>query len=176
MIAAPRTRRSGAGRGGNRWGGWADPPGAALGGGRGLLRAGAAGGALPVPLGWLGLVTIVAAALIVGSIIRVPGVLSGRTEPSQAQMTVFFAPVAGIVAWMVGPALSLCSVPRRRDASAARGRHGLLTLRWHHGWLLERRCDRTAPAATSAGRTAGSPGSSRSRPARAGSWRPRRPR
>lgn len=59
------------------------------------------GGGLPAELGWFGLGTIAVGIAIVLWIIRVPGVMTGAREPDARQMTVFFVPMAGIVAWMV---------------------------------------------------------------------------
>lgn len=64
-------------------------------------------GGLPINLGWLGIVTIAVGAVIVGSIVTVPGVVGGQTEPPRGRMTAFFLPMAGIVAWMIWLGMSL---------------------------------------------------------------------
>jgi hypothetical protein len=64
-------------------------------------------GGLPVGLGWLGLVAIILGIAIIGSLVRVPGVLTGTAQPPRVQMVAFFVPMAGIVAWMLWLGLSL---------------------------------------------------------------------
>ena len=66
-----------------------------------------ASGGLPIGLGWLGLVSIILGVGIIGSLARVPGVLTGVAEPPRAQMVAFFVPMLGIVGWMVWLGLSL---------------------------------------------------------------------
>jgi len=63
--------------------------------------------ALPVNLGWLGIVSIVLGVAIIAWIVRVPGVITGDREPGQAAMAAFFVPMAGIVGWMIWLGLSL---------------------------------------------------------------------
>lgn len=58
-------------------------------------------GGLPAQLGWLGIVTIVLGILIVGWILRTPGVMRGERDPKPTQMVAFFVPMIGIVAWMI---------------------------------------------------------------------------
>ena len=65
------------------------------------------GGGLPASLGWFGLGTIAIGITIVLWIVRVPGVITGEREPKPGQMTVFFVPMAGIVAWMIWLGLNL---------------------------------------------------------------------
>jgi hypothetical protein len=62
---------------------------------------------LPVALGWLGIASIGAGLVIIGWIMRTPGVVTGDAEPPALAMAAFFVPMAGIVAWMVGLGLSL---------------------------------------------------------------------
>jgi hypothetical protein len=60
-----------------------------------------ADGSFPAGLGWLGLGSIVVAIVIVGAIVRTPGVLQGEREPSRPLALSFGVPMAGIVAWML---------------------------------------------------------------------------
>jgi hypothetical protein len=64
-------------------------------------------GGFPTNLGWLGISTIVLGMAIVGWTIREPGVLRGEREPGQVQLTAFFVPMIGVVAWMAWLGLSL---------------------------------------------------------------------
>jgi hypothetical protein len=66
-----------------------------------------AGGALPAALGWLGLTSIAAGAIVLALIARRPGVITGDAEPPRGLTASFFPPLAGIVAWLVGLGLSL---------------------------------------------------------------------
>jgi hypothetical protein len=66
-----------------------------------------AGGSLPAGLGWLGLASIAVAIVIVGLIVRTPGVLRGEREPSRPLAMSFGVPMAGIVAWMLWLATTL---------------------------------------------------------------------
>ena len=59
------------------------------------------GGSLPAGLGWLGLGSITVAIVLVGAIVRTPGVLRGDREPSRPLAIAFGAPMAGIVVWML---------------------------------------------------------------------------
>ena len=65
------------------------------------------GGRLPAALGWLGLASIVVAAVLVAAIVRTPGVLRGEREPSRTLSMAFGLPMLGIVAWMLWLAGSL---------------------------------------------------------------------
>jgi hypothetical protein len=56
--------------------------------------------ALPVNLGWLGLASILAGIAVIIWIVRQPGVLTGDREPGQLALTLFFLPLAGMVAWL----------------------------------------------------------------------------
>jgi hypothetical protein len=64
-------------------------------------------GGLPTGLGWLGIVTLVLGVAIIAWIVREPGVLTGKREPRSSQMTAFFVPMIGIVAWMIWLGFSL---------------------------------------------------------------------
>ena len=64
-------------------------------------------GGLPSELGWFGLATIALGVVIVGWILRTPGVLRGDAEPRPEQMRIFFVPMIGMVAWMAWLGLSL---------------------------------------------------------------------
>lgn len=64
-------------------------------------------GELPVELGWFGLAVLVLGVVIVGWMIRTPGVMSGEREPERNQLLAFFVPMIGIVAWMAWLGLSL---------------------------------------------------------------------
>ncbi len=66
-----------------------------------------ANGGLPTNLGWLGIVTIAAGALIVGSIVRQPGVITGEREPPIATMRAMLVPMVGIAVWMTWLGYSL---------------------------------------------------------------------
>lgn len=55
---------------------------------------------LPMALGWLGVASILVGALVVASIVRVPGVITGQVDPPNTAMTAFFVPMAGIIAWL----------------------------------------------------------------------------
>jgi hypothetical protein len=55
---------------------------------------------LPLNLGWLGIASIVAGIAVIAWITRQSGVMTGEREPSQAALTAFFLPLAGIVAWL----------------------------------------------------------------------------
>ncbi|NJD29515.1 MAG: hypothetical protein FIA92_14630 [Chloroflexi bacterium] len=66
-----------------------------------------ANGALPVELGWLGIVSIALGILIVAWLASQPGVLTAEREPSRIQMGAFLVPMAGIVVWLVWLGFSL---------------------------------------------------------------------
>jgi len=69
-------------------------------GGVSLIILTGANAAFPATLGWLGLAAIVIGLAIIVWIVRLPGVMTGETEPSQAALVAFFLPLAGIVAWL----------------------------------------------------------------------------
>lgn len=61
----------------------------------------------PAALAWLGIASIAAGTLIVASMMLTPGVIRGDREPGRLQMLTFFAPLTGMVAWMLWLATTL---------------------------------------------------------------------
>jgi len=59
------------------------------------------GGGLPVEHGWLGVGSIALALLLMGTLLRTPGVMTGEKDPSRALMIGFFVPILGVVAWLI---------------------------------------------------------------------------
>jgi len=59
------------------------------------------GSPMPAGLAWLGVVSIATGVAIVGWIVRVPGVVTGDTDPGSMAMTLVLVPMAAIVAWLL---------------------------------------------------------------------------
>ncbi len=64
-------------------------------------------GALPLGLGWLGVLAIGVGIIVVALMIRQPGVIQGERQPGRIQIAGVLASMVGVVAWMLWLALSL---------------------------------------------------------------------
>jgi hypothetical protein len=56
---------------------------------------------LPAELGWLGLASILAGLVVIGLIVRIPGVLRGDATPPRNLMLGFLVPLLGLVTWLL---------------------------------------------------------------------------
>jgi hypothetical protein len=65
------------------------------------------GSPFPATLGWLGIASMVLSIAIIAWITRMPGVVSGDTQPDSRALSFFLLPLVGIVAWLIWLGLSL---------------------------------------------------------------------
>lgn len=59
------------------------------------------GGGFPVALGWLGIISIVVGVVMIGLMVRQPGVITGDREPGRVQMAGLVIVMAAVVVWMI---------------------------------------------------------------------------
>lgn len=64
-------------------------------------------GGLPSALAWLGVAAIVVGIAITAFMARQPGVMSGEQMPGRGVVLAALAPIAAVVAWLIGLGMSL---------------------------------------------------------------------
>jgi hypothetical protein len=75
----------------------------------GLSAASLVTGTLPSALGWLGVGSVIVAAIVLGLMTRDPSLLRAERAPTPSEMAVAILPFLGVAAWLVWLGLELAN-------------------------------------------------------------------